>query len=90
MCACAPQFIAPEVSIQENKGMTTFNNLRRDFLRTGGWGWRQPQFQRPHMPRKQRMVRALECRRKASFDVRKFGAAGDGKTLDTGCGEPCD
>jgi polygalacturonase len=61
--------------------MNTFNAPRRDFLRTGGIGMAAAA-----LPAVSFAASAKEKQSAAGalfFDVRKYGAAGDGKTLDT-------
>ncbi|MGA2276359.1 MAG: glycoside hydrolase family 28 protein, partial [Terracidiphilus sp.] len=61
--------------------MNTFNTPRRDFLRTGGIGMAAAA-----LPAVSFAASAKEKQSAAGalfFDVRKYGAAGDGKTLDT-------
>jgi len=63
--------------------MTIFNSLRRDFLRTGSLGAAVAA-----IPAASFAADALQIDEAGSpshgvFDVRKYGATGDGKTLDT-------
>jgi polygalacturonase len=62
--------------------MNTFNSMRRDFLRTGGIGMAAAA-----IPAVSFAASAQEAPATVPFDgifdVHKFGAAGDGKTLDT-------
>jgi polygalacturonase len=63
--------------------MTSFNSLRRDFLRTGGIGMAAAA-----IPAVSFAATAEDSKPAANpgttvFDVRAFGATGDGKTLDT-------
>src|ERR1700679_2019015 len=66
--------------------MKKFHSVRRDFLRTGGLSVGATMIpalslaasgQRNPGPSAESVSQAI-------FDVRKYGAAGDGKTLDTG------
>jgi polygalacturonase len=62
--------------------MQSFSSMRRDFLRTGSFGIAAvaaPAFSIPGAAQ-----RSADAQSTAGiFDVRKFGATGDGKTLDT-------
>ncbi len=62
--------------------MKTFNSMRRDFLRTGSFGMAAAA-----IPAVSLAASAQDSATAASsqgiFNVRKYGAAGDGKTLDT-------
>jgi len=64
--------------------MTTFNNLRRDFLRTGGMGMAAAAIPAASFAAQTTDGASVGMPAQGIFDVRKFGAAGDGKTLDTG------
>ena len=57
--------------------MNGFNSMRRDFLRYGGVGWRPPR------PCPLLVVEETARIRAGIYDVRKYGATGDGKTSDT-------
>ncbi len=61
--------------------MTTFNSLRRDFLKIGG-----PGLAAAAVPAFSSMTASAQDVSGASsgiFDVRKYGATGDGKTVDS-------
>ncbi len=60
--------------------MRTFNSLRRDLLRVGSFGVAAAVL--PSMPGAASAQESASSRT-AAFDVRQYGAAGDGKTLDT-------
>ncbi len=60
--------------------MNTFNSLRRDFLRAGSLG--VAGFALPAIPGAA-SAQESGASRTAIFDVRQYGAAGDGKQLDT-------
>ncbi len=60
--------------------MKTFNSLRRDLLRTGGIGVAAAAI--PAIPVAASAQESVSSRT-ALFSVRHYGAAGDGKTLDT-------
>ena len=63
--------------------MKTFNSMRRDFLRTGSLGMAAAAIPAVSLAATGRdSVPAGEPSR-CLFDVRKYGATGDGKTLDT-------
>ena len=63
--------------------MTTFSNLRRDFLRTGGLGMAAAAIPAASFAAQRMETSAAGAPALGIFDVRKYGAAGDGKTLDT-------
>jgi polygalacturonase len=63
--------------------MTTFNNLRRDFLRTGGLGMAAAAIPAGTYAAQGTEGMAAGTPTSGIFDVRKFGAVGDGKALDT-------
>ncbi len=59
--------------------MNSFNSLRRDFLRTGGLGIAGAAIPAVSFAAKSKPVTGQQ----GVFDVRQYGATGDGKTLDT-------
>jgi len=59
--------------------MNTFNSLRRDFLRTGSLGVAAAAI--PSVS--QAATKEKPFQSDGLFNVRNYGAAGDGKTLDT-------
>lgn len=61
--------------------MTTFNSFRRDFLRIGGYGAAAAAI--PSVPLLASPPHAAVPASQGIFDVRTYGATGDGKTLDT-------
>jgi polygalacturonase len=61
--------------------MTTFNSLRRDFLRIGGSGLAAAAI--PAFSSISASAQDAVTSSTGIFDVRKYGATGDGKTLDT-------
>ncbi len=61
--------------------MTTFNSFRRDFLRIGGYGVAAAAI--PVAPLLASSPNGAASASQGIFDVRNYGAAGDGKTLDT-------
>jgi len=63
--------------------MERFNPLRRDFLRTGGMGVAAAAMPTASLAASAQEVQAVAPRAPGVFDVRKYGAKGDGKTLDT-------
>ena len=63
--------------------MTTFNSMRRDFLRTGGLGAAAVAIPTAAVAAITQQGAALSAPSQGIFDVRTFGAVGDGKTLDT-------
>ncbi len=64
--------------------MKTFNSMRRDFLRTGSLGVAATAFPAACFAASGQQVAAtLAAPPLSVFDVRTYGAAGDGKTLDT-------
>jgi len=62
--------------------MKSFDAMRRDFLRTGGFGLAAVGFPAVSSAAAAREV-AHDAATAGTFDVRKYGATGDGKTLDT-------
>ena len=65
--------------------MNNFNSLRRDFLRFGGYGVAAAAIPSvPFVAHSQQNTAESPAAFPGAFDVRKYGAAGDGKTLDTG------
>jgi polygalacturonase len=64
--------------------MKSFDAMRRDFLRTGGIGMAAAGFPLVSLAASaQESATASAGAAQGIFDVRKFGATGDGKTLDT-------
>ena len=61
--------------------MTTFNSFRRDFLRIGGYGVAAAAI--PAAPLLASSPHGAAAAPQGIFDVRTYGATGDGKTLDT-------
>jgi polygalacturonase len=61
--------------------MTTFNSFRRDFLRIGGFGVAAAAI--PAGPLLASSPNGAAAASQGVFDVRTYGATGDGKTLDT-------
>jgi polygalacturonase len=61
--------------------MTTFNSFRRDFLRIGGYGAAAAAI--PSVPLFASSPHGAAPALLGIFDVRTYGATGDGKTLDT-------
>jgi polygalacturonase len=61
--------------------MTTFNSFRRDFLRIGGYGVAAAAV--PAMPLLASPRNGAAPASQGIFDVRTYGAVGDGKSLDT-------
>ena len=65
--------------------MRNFNSMRRDFLRTGGIGVAAAAIPMVSFPASaQAGTSPIAAPSQGMFDVRKYGATGDGKTLDTG------
>jgi len=67
--------------------MKSFNSMRRDFLRTGSFGMAAAAIPAVSFAAAVQDGATATASAQASqgiFDVRKYGAAGDGKTLDTG------
>ncbi len=60
--------------------MNTFNSLRRDFLRTGGLGAAAAAIPAVSLAASKQSAATSST---GLFDVRNYGATGDGKTLDT-------
>jgi polygalacturonase len=58
--------------------MHNFNSMRRDFLRFGGYG-----MVAAAIPALDAVSQPAAVESPGIFDVRKYGAAGDGKTVDT-------
>ncbi len=63
--------------------MTDFSSMRRSFLRTGGFGVAVASIPAISSAASQREGSANPEASQGLFDVRRFGATGDGKTLDT-------
>jgi len=63
--------------------MKTFNSMRRDFLRTGGIGMAAAAFPAASFAAASQSGTTASDAAQGIFDVRKYGAAGDGKALDT-------
>jgi polygalacturonase len=63
--------------------MTTFSNLRRDFLRTGSFGMAAAVIPTVSLAGSAQEGATSAAPALGVFDVRKYGATGDGKTLDT-------
>ncbi|MGA9670000.1 MAG: glycoside hydrolase family 28 protein [Terracidiphilus sp.] len=63
--------------------MTTFSNLRRDFLRTGSFGMAAAAIPGVSLAASAREDAVVAAPALGIFDVRKYGATGDGKTLDS-------
>jgi len=66
--------------------MKSFDSLRREFLRTGGIGLAAAAIPAASFAASVQDGAAATTASQASagiFDVRKYGATGDGKTLDT-------
>ena len=61
--------------------MTTFNSFRRDLLRIGGYGVAAAAI--PAVPLLASSPNGAASSSQGIFDVRTYGATGDGKTLDT-------
>ncbi|MGA3071397.1 MAG: glycosyl hydrolase family 28-related protein, partial [Terracidiphilus sp.] len=67
--------------------MKSFDSMRRDFLRTGSFGMAAAAIPAVSLAAAVQDGATATAAAQASqgiFDVRKYGAAGDGKTLDTG------
>jgi polygalacturonase len=63
--------------------MKTFSSMRRDFLRTGGFGVAAAAFPAVSIAASAQEGARSGAPAEGVFDVRSFGAVGDGKTLDT-------
>src|ERR1700690_1317694 len=63
--------------------MTTFSNLRRDILRTGGLGMAASAIPAASYAAQRTETAEAGVPALGIFDVRRYGATGDGKTLDT-------
>jgi polygalacturonase len=63
--------------------MKTFNSMRRDFLRKGSFGMAAAALPAVSLAASAQEGAATSASPQAVFDVRKYGAAGDGKMLDT-------
>jgi polygalacturonase len=63
--------------------MMNFSSMRRDFLRTGGLGAAAAAIPAVSLAASAQEANAASAGGQGIFDVRKFGATGDGKTLDT-------
>jgi len=64
--------------------MKTFSSMRRDFLRTGSIGLVAAAIPAVSFARSAQDSTAATAAALSIFDVRKYGATGNGKTLDTG------
>jgi polygalacturonase len=63
--------------------MKTFSSMRRDFLRTGSLGFAAAAIPAVSFASSSQVSAKLPETLQPAFDVRKYGAAGDGKTLAT-------
>lgn len=64
--------------------MKTYSSVRRDFLRLGGFGMAAAAIPAaPFIASAQEASSASGAAPQSIYDVRKYGATGDGKTLDT-------
>src|SRR5690348_10868661 len=63
--------------------MTSFDSLRRNFLRVGAFGVAATAIPSISSASSRSSEGETNTSTQGSFDVRKFGATGDGKTLDT-------
>lgn len=63
--------------------MKTFNAMRRDFLRTGSFGMAAAAIPAVSFAATAQEAVTASAAPQAVFDVRKYGATGDGKTVDT-------
>lgn len=63
--------------------MKNFNSMRRDFLRTGSFGMAAATLPGVALAGAAQDGNATAAARREIFNVRKYGATGDGKTLDT-------
>ena len=63
--------------------MKTFNSMRRDFLRTGGIGMAAAAIPTVSFAASAQQGATAAAPAQGIFDVRAYGATGDGKTLDT-------
>jgi polygalacturonase len=63
--------------------MKAFNSMRRDFLRTGSFGIAAAAIPAASFAAQAQSGATATAAAPVIFDVRKYGAAGDGKTLDT-------
>ena len=72
------------VELEKDDPMKAFNSMRRSFLRTGGIGVAVAAMPAVSLSASTRQDAALSAAAaQGIFDVRKYGATGDGKTLDT-------
>jgi polygalacturonase len=69
--------------MQENAEMNTFNSMRREFLRSGGLSAAAIAIPTASFTALAQQGPAATTPSQGIFDVRAFGALGDGKTLDT-------
>src|ERR1700690_3202270 len=65
--------------------MKTFSSMRRDFLRTGGIGMAAAAIPAVSFAASAQENAMATAQVQGIVDVRKYGAKGDGKTLDTDC-----
>jgi hypothetical protein len=68
---------------QEHGTMNTFSSMRRDFLRTGSFGAAAAVFPAASLAASVQQAGAAPQPAQGAFDVRMYGATGDGRTLDT-------
>jgi len=64
--------------------MTTFSSMRRDFLRASSLGMAAASIPAASLAVSAQDSATVGVAAQAVYDVRKYGAKGDGKTLDTG------
>jgi polygalacturonase len=68
---------------QEDVSVKSFNSIRRDFLRTGSLGIAAAAIPASSLAASAQNGAATAAAAQGIFDVRKYGATGDGKTLDS-------
>src|ERR1035438_1886157 len=78
-CSLEPPFTI-SIPFQEDFFMNNFSSFRRDFLRTGSLGMAAAAIPAVSLAAAKEKAAASSS---GIFDVRSFGATGDGKTLDT-------
>jgi polygalacturonase len=73
----------PSIPFPKDHLMKTFSSMRRDFLRTGGFGVAAAAFPAVSIAASSQESAMGGAPALGVFNVRSFGATGDGKTLDT-------
>jgi polygalacturonase len=83
IAAGSPGMQRRRIPFPEDLPMKTFNSMRRDFLRTGGIGMAAAAIPTVSFAASAQQGATAAAPAQGIFDVRAYGATGDGKTLDT-------